>query len=98
MGLPGDSVVKNPPASAGPAGDMGLSPGLEDPLKKEMATHSSIPTWRIPWTEKPGRLQSMGSQRVKHDLAELNNFPELESFQSGSIRPQIPLLLAYLTA
>ena len=40
------------------------SPGHEDPLKKEMATHSSILAWRIPWTEEPGSLQSMGSQRV----------------------------------
>ena len=43
------------------------SPGQEDPLEKEMATHSSIPAWRIPWAEEPGRLQSMGSQRVGHD-------------------------------
>ena len=41
--------------------------GWEDPLEKEMATHSSILTWRIPWTEKPGRIKSMGSQRVGHD-------------------------------
>ena len=41
--------------------------GREDPLEKEMATHSSILAWRIPWTEEPGRLQSMGSQRVRHD-------------------------------
>ena len=57
-------MVKNPPA-------MGetqvLSLGLEDPLKKGMATHSSILAWRIPWTEEPGRLQSMGSHRVGHD-------------------------------
>ena len=39
----------------------------EDPLEKEMATHSSTLAWRIPWTEDPGRLQSMGSQRVGHD-------------------------------
>ena len=38
-------------------------------IEKEMATHSSIPAWEIPWTEQPGRLQSMGSQRVRHDLA-----------------------------
>ena len=38
--------------------------GWEDPLEKEMATHSSILVWKIPWTEEPGRLQSMGSQRV----------------------------------
>ena len=41
--------------------------GREDPLEKEMATHSSILAWRIPWTEEPGRLQSTGSQRVGHD-------------------------------
>ena len=41
--------------------------GEEDPLEKEMATHSSILAWRIPWTEEPGGLQSMGSQRVGHD-------------------------------
>ena len=41
--------------------------GREDPLEKEMATHSSIPAWKIPWTEEPGRLQSMGSQRVGQD-------------------------------
>ena len=41
--------------------------GWEDPLEKAMATHSSILAWRIPWTEEPGRLQSMGSQRVGHD-------------------------------
>ena len=43
--------------------------GQEDPLKKEMATHSSILAWRIPWTEEPGGVQSMGSQRVGHDRA-----------------------------
>ena len=41
--------------------------GWEDPLEKEMATHSSILAWRIPWTEEPGRLQSTGLQRVGHD-------------------------------
>ena len=40
-------------------------------LEKEMATHSSVLAWRIPWTEKPGRLQSMGSHRVGHDLSDL---------------------------
>ena len=42
--------------------------GGEGPLEKEMAAHSSVLAWRIPWTEKPGRLQSIGSQRVKHNL------------------------------
>ena len=41
--------------------------GWEDPLEKEMAIHSSTAAWKIPWTEEPGRLQSMGSQRVGHD-------------------------------
>ena len=44
-----------------------LSLGREDPLEKEMATHSSTLAWKIPWTEEPGRLQSMGSQRVGHN-------------------------------
>ena len=43
--------------------------GGEDPLEKEMATHSSILVWKIPWTDEPGRLQSMESQRVRYDLA-----------------------------
>ena len=41
--------------------------GREDPLEKGMATHSSTLAWKIPWVEEPGRLQSMGSQRVRHD-------------------------------
>ena len=41
--------------------------GPEDPLEKEMTTHSSTLAWEIPWTEEPGRLQSIGSQRVGHD-------------------------------
>jgi len=42
----------------------------EDPLEEEMATHSSILAWEIPWTEEPGGLQSMGSQRVRHDQSD----------------------------
>ena len=60
-------VVKNPPAKAGDVRDVGSIPGSEDPLEKEMATHSSILAWRILWTEEPGGLQSMGSQRVRHE-------------------------------
>ena len=51
------------------AGDRVQFLDKEDPLNKEMATHSSILAWRIPWTEEPGGLQSMGLQRVGHDLA-----------------------------
>ena len=65
LGFPGSSDSK---ASAYNAGDPVSIPGSrEDPLEKEMATHSSILAWKIPWTEDPGRLQSMGSQRVGHD-------------------------------
>ena len=63
-GFPGGSVVKNLPAMQ----DMWVqSLRCEDPLQEEMATHSSILAWKIPWTEEPGRLQSIGSQRVRHD-------------------------------
>ena len=56
--------VKNPPAMQ----ETRLrSLGQEDPLEKEMATHPSILAWRIPWTEEPGRLHSVGSQRVGHN-------------------------------
>ena len=59
--FPGGSEVK---ASACNVGDQGSSLGREDPLEKEMATHSSTCAWRIPWIEEPGRLWSTGSQRV----------------------------------
>ena len=62
--FPGGSDGK---ASTYNAGDPGSVPRLGRSLEKEMATHSSIPAWKIPWTEEPGRLQSMGSQRVRHD-------------------------------
>ena len=60
-------MVKTPPASARDAEDWVRSLGQEDPQKEEMASHSSILAWEIPWTEEPGGLQSMGSQRVEHD-------------------------------
>ena len=59
-------VVKNLPVNIGDVSDVGLIPASEDPLEKEMATHSSILAWRIPWTEETGGLQSMGSLR-RHD-------------------------------
>ena len=58
-------MVKNHPANAG---DAGLITGWEDPLEKEMATHSSTLAWEIPWTEKPGGLHPMGPQTVRHDF------------------------------
>ena len=66
MDFPGGSVVKNPLASAGDSGVIG-SLGREDSLEEEMATHSSVLAWMIPWTEEPGGLQSMGSLGVGHD-------------------------------
>ena len=59
LGFPGGSVIKNPPANVG---GMGLTPGLGRSLETEMATHSSILAWEIPWTEEPSGLQSLGSQ------------------------------------
>ena len=58
MGFPGGAVVKNPPANAR---DVGLTPGLGRSLKKAVATHCSSLAWKIPWTEEPGGLQSVGS-------------------------------------
>jgi len=54
-------------ASACNAGDLVRSQDGEDPLEKEMATHSSILAWKIPWTEEPGRLQSVGWERIGRD-------------------------------
>ena len=51
--------------------------GQEDPLEKGMATHSNIPAWRTPWTEEPGGLESMGSQKVRHNWATELNWTEL---------------------
>ena len=65
-GFPGDSVVKNPPAMQ----EMQVRYlGQEDPLEEEMATHSSILALEIPWTEEPGRLQSMRSRKSQKQLS-----------------------------
>ena len=63
LGFPGGSDGKE---SAAVAETWIQSPDQEDPLEKEMATYSSVLTWKIPWMEEPGRLESMGSQRVTH--------------------------------
>ena len=62
----------------------------EDPLEKEMAAHSSILAWKIPWTEEPGRLQSMGSQRVRH------NWATKQYTLAISQSPSLPLLQGYV--
>ena len=64
LGFPGVSAVKNLPAMRGMRVP---SLGQVDSLEKEMATHSSILAWTLPWTEEPGRLQSIGLQRVGYD-------------------------------
>ena len=78
-------MVKNLPANAGDARDIILSLCQEDPLE-EMATYSSILAWKIPWTEEPGGLQSMGVIRVRHDGAtdhtHTGNCEELENIWS----------------
>ena len=66
-------MVKNPPAKQATWVE---SLGHEDPLEKEMVTHSSILVWRIPWTEEPGGLQSMGSHRVRHYIATKQQGPK----------------------
>ena len=64
IGFPGGSDGKESTCNVG---DLGSIPGLGRALEEGMATHSSILAWKIPWTEDPGKLQSMGSQGVRHD-------------------------------
>ena len=64
-------VVKNSPASAGDVRELGSIPGQEDPLEEGKAIHSSILAWKIPWTEEPGKLKSIGSQTVRYDWSDL---------------------------
>ena len=66
MGFPVGSVVKNPPANTENSGEEGSIQGGEDSLEEEMATHSSILVWEIPWTKEPEVVQFMGSQRGGH--------------------------------
>ena len=68
--------ARNLPINAGDARDMG-SLGREDPLEEEMATHSNILAWKIPWTEEPSRLQSMGGK--ESDMTEQLTLPQIIS-------------------
>ena len=67
VGFPAGSVVESLPAMQETWETWVQSLGREDPQEEDMAIHSSIFAWRIPWTEEPGGLQSIGSQRVRHD-------------------------------
>ena len=78
-------MVRNPPAVRETEAQL---LGQEDSLEKRMATHSSILAWRIPWTEEPRRLQSVGSQRVRYDWATLNVFYN-EDYSNQSILKEI---------
>ena len=64
--------------------------GREDPLEKEMATHSTILAWKIPWTEEPGRLQPMGSQRVRYNEQLTLSLYYLKYISKFSSFPNIP--------
>ena len=72
--------------------------GWEDLLEKEMVTHSSTIAWRIPWTEEPGRLQSMGSERVRHDWATSVQFSSRSAIRVAYIRSLIFLLAILIPA
>ena len=83
LGFPGGSAIKNPPAMRETrVGSL----GREDPLEKEMATHSNILALRILWTEEPGGLQSMGSQRFGNDC---NNLAWSKSYRWASLMAQM---------
>ena len=86
LGFPDGSAVKNLLVTQK---TQVRSLGQEDPLEKEMATHSSVLAWRIPWTEEPGGLQSVGSQRVGHNLA-------TKQKQEARIVQRVPLCPAIL--
>ena len=87
-GFPGDLMVKNPPANAGDTKVWTL--GWKNPLEEGMVTGSSILSWRIPWTEESGRLQSMGLQRVRHDWVTKQQlfFPIIINYTTASLGAQ----------
>ena len=81
-------VVKNLPANAGDTRDAVPSLGREDPLEEEMATHSSILAWRIPWTKEPSGLQSVWSQRLRCDLKQLSTHTHTqENYRETELEP-----------
>ena len=75
-------TVKNPPTMRE---TWVWSLGWDEPLEEGMATHSSILAWRIPWTEEPGGIQSMGSQRVRHNWATKHSTQHMYIFRRGAI-------------
>ena len=90
-GYPSGSAVKNPAMQETQVWSL----GWKDLLEEEMATHSSILTWRIPWTEEPGRLQCMGSQRIGHDCsdwAHTHTYVYTRTYMYGAVASPHPLL------
>ena len=86
-------VIKNPPANTGDIEMQVQSLGQKDPLEEGMATHSSILAWKIPWTEEPGGLQSIGSERVRNDSNDLAcRHPFLGASQLASVVKNLPAL------
>ena len=83
-------VVKNLPANTGILKNMAQSLDQDDPLEEGMATHSSILAWRIPWTEEPGGLQSIGLQKVRHDCSDLALTPRSSLSKKGIIHANKP--------
>ena len=79
-------VVKNLLASAGVLRDVGSIPELGRSPGRGMATHSNILAWRIPWTEEPGGLQSIGSQRVRHDWSDLSQNSTAQVRETKNLR------------
>ena len=91
--LPSGSAVENPPAIQKSQEMRVRSLGQEDPLEEGMATHSSIVSWRISWTEEPGGLGSIGSHRVRHDWSTHAHRPHKCTFsltQQSHYRDFIP--------
>ena len=84
------SVLKNLPANAGDKGDMSLILVWEGPLQKEMKTHSSILAWEIAWTEQPGGLHSMESQRVGYNWATKHSQNIARDFPGGIVVKTLP--------
>ena len=75
---------KESACNSGATGDTGSIQDQEDPLEEDMSTHSSNPEWRTPWTEEPGRLRSMRSQRVRHDWSDVAlNFLSEKKYKHG---------------
>ena len=84
-----EDMKKNPPTDAGDMRDASLIPGSGRSPEEEVATHSSILAWRIPWTDEPGGLQSMGSQKTRTRLRRLTLISPLRSLtRLQALRPQ----------